>query len=203
MSAWVEDIINAMQELGGLTTYADLYEKIESIRADNLTPRWRDTVRRTIQYNSSDSASFKGSDLFYSVNGIGKGVWGLRDYIPTKDNVDLTEDDIEFPEGKKKLRKHILRERNPQLVLEAKKLFKQKNNGKLFCEVCEFAFSDKYGKIGNGFIEAHHIIPVSDLEENSKTKISDLIMVCSNCHRMLHRRRPWLTKEDLKLLLIS
>ncbi|REJ16166.1 MAG: restriction endonuclease, partial [Bacillaceae bacterium] len=29
----------------------------------------------------------------------------------------------------------------------------------------------------------------------------DIVLVCSNCHRMLHRRRPWLTKEQLKDLI--
>ncbi|MGU8539069.1 hypothetical protein ACV3P9_02215 [Clostridium perfringens] len=26
-------------------------------------------------------------------------------------------------------------------------------------------------------------------------------MLCSNCHRMIHRRRPWLSKEELELLI--
>ena len=24
------------------------------------------------------------------------------------------------------------------------------------------------------------------------------VLVCSNCHKMLHRKRPWLSKEELK-----
>ncbi|MCY8497740.1 HNH endonuclease [Bacillus atrophaeus] len=52
-------------------------------------------------------------------------------------------------------------------------------------------------------MEGHHIIPVSELEEDSKTKVEDIILVCANCHRMLQRKRPWLSKEQLKDILQS
>ncbi len=114
----------------------------------------------------------------------------------------MTQDDDEFSEGKLSIKEHIKRERNHQLIIKAKEKFKQKN-GSLYCEVCGFDFSKAYGEIGNDFIEAHHIKPVSELKENEKTKIEDIVMVCSNCHSMLHRKRPWLTKEQLKTLLIK
>jgi putative restriction endonuclease len=38
-------------------------------------------------------------------------------------------------------------------------------------------------------IECHHSIPISQMDDNQKTKIQDIIMVCSNCHRMLHRKK--------------
>ncbi len=199
MASWLDDIIQALTELGGTAHYKDLYKKIEEIRP-SLTPSWQASLRKVIENHSSDSDNFNGKDLFYSTQGIGKGIWGLRNYAPTIATVDLTEDDIEFPEGKEILRKHILKERNPKLVFEAKKAFKDKN-GKLFCEVCNFFFEDKYGKVGEDFIEAHHIKPISEMTEHEKTKITDLVMVCSNCHRMLHRKRPWITKERLRSLL--
>ncbi|MDJ1631928.1 hypothetical protein QNN00_22945 [Bacillus velezensis] len=31
--------------------------------------------------------------------------------------------------------------------------------------------------------------------------MSDLILVCSNCHRMLHRKRPWPTIKELRQIL--
>ena len=200
MATWLEDIIKSMEELGGISHYKDLYIKIEEIRAAPLTDSWQATVRRIIETNSSDSKNFKGNDLFYSTEGLGKGIWGLRSFFPSIKNVDLTEDDLEFPEGREVLRKHILRERNPALVVEAKRRFIKKH-GKLFCEVCDFVFEHKYGVIGKDFIEAHHIRPVSEMMENEKTKVDEIVMVCSNCHKMLHRKRPWITKEKLKSLL--
>lgn len=96
-----------------------------------------------------------------------------------------------FPEGAMKEYQHKKRERNKTLIQKAKQIFIEK--GHCCCQICGFDFSEKYGILGKNYIEAHHTIPVSELTENSETKIEDLAFVCSNCHRMLHRRRPWLS----------
>lgn len=102
-----------------------------------------------------------------------------------------------FLEGKKRLVQHARLEkvRNSALVREAKRLFKKKH-GKLFCEICEFDFESKYGQRGKDYIEAHHKTPISELEESVELTVKDLAMVCSNCHRMLHRP-PWIKVEEL------
>ncbi|PEZ01347.1 HNH endonuclease [Bacillus sp. AFS018417] len=110
------------------------------------------------------------------------------------------EDNENFPEGKEKERLHKYKERNPRVLKRAKENFK-KENGKLYCEVCGFDFQEKYGELGQDFIEGHHVIPVSELNENDVTNINDILMVCSNCHRMLHKKRPCLTKEELQVLI--
>ncbi|MBO1198387.1 HNH endonuclease [Staphylococcus simiae] len=76
-------------------------------------------------------------------------------------------------------------------------------HGKLFCEVCKFEFKEKYSKIiDTDFIEAHHLKPVSEMAENETTNINDIVMLCPNCHRMVHRYRPWIKKkESLKKIL--
>lgn len=119
----------------------------------------------------------------------------VKEIKTTNYNIDEEES---FNEGNKKLEIHKTRERNPKVISRAKELFKIKNNNRLFCEICGFDFEEKYGEIGKDFIEAHHTIPISDMNENNKTKIEDIIMVCSNCHKMIHRKRPWLSKEELK-----
>lgn len=62
-----------------------------------------------------------------------------------------------------------------------------KRTFKLICEGCEFSFADKYGPRGDGVIECHHTLPLSALKAGVKTKVSDLALVCANCHRILHR----------------
>ena len=61
------------------------------------------------------------------------------------------------------------------------------------CMICGFDFEQKYGELGKGYIEVHHIKPLATLEQevviNPET---DLICVCANCHRMVHRIRPWI-----------
>lgn len=92
----------------------------------------------------------------------------------------------EFPEGRIAFSFHKHRERNQDLIKKAK-FEGLKKYGCLKCEICEFIFKDVYGDLGKDFIEAHHKIPVSELEPESKTKVEDLSLVCSNCHSMLHR----------------
>ena len=112
---------------------------------------------------------------------------------------DLDEEEV-FPEGKEKYSVHKSKERNQKLVA----IKKQKAllvNPNLPCEICKFSFKEQYGELGDKFIEAHHIFPISELTEATETKLEDLILVCSNCHKMMHRRRPWLVKEEIERLL--
>lgn len=70
------------------------------------------------------------------------------------------------------------------------------------CKVCEFDFQDSYGEIGKGFIQVHHIIPISEIgEEYEIDPIRDLIPVCPNCHSIIHRVNPPLRIEELKKIM--
>jgi 5-methylcytosine-specific restriction protein A len=105
----------------------------------------------------------------------------------------------EAPEGRVLTRTHQVRERNPKIV-EAKKSKVFDEIGALRCEACEFDFDRAYGARGKGFIECHHTLPVSKLDPGHRTKLDDLALVCSNCHRMIHRKAPWLSLQELKSL---
>ena len=103
----------------------------------------------------------------------------------------------EADEGRLLTRLHRYRERDPKLV-QKKKDQVLEDSGVLVCEVCLFDFSESYGDRGEGYIECHHKTPVSELAPDEKTKLSDLALLCANCHRMIHRRRPWPTVSGLK-----
>jgi 5-methylcytosine-specific restriction protein A len=121
----------------------------------------------------------------------------------TVEKIEGAEDDEEeFPEGRVLLRAHRSRERNRRLVKKAKALALNKH-GKLACEVCGFDFAARYGKLGADYIECHHVVPISQIAPGAKTKIVDLRLLCSNCHRMVHKRRPWLAVGELKALLAT
>jgi hypothetical protein len=100
------------------------------------------------------------------------------------------DDESSFPEGKQAYRLHLLRERDSAFIRRLKRR-RQREAGGLCCEACHFCFESFYGEHGSGFIEAHHTIPVSRIPRGYKTKASDIKLVCSNCHRMLHRSWPW------------
>ena len=59
--------------------------------------------------------------------------------------------------------------------------------GALRCEGCGFDFAATYGELGHGFAECHHVVPLADLRAGSRTRLSDLVILCANCHRMIHR----------------
>jgi 5-methylcytosine-specific restriction protein A len=103
----------------------------------------------------------------------------------------------EFPEGRILTAVHKRRERSPSLVRK-KKAAVMEAAGVLACEVCGFDFANTYGDLGAGFAECHHIIPLSELNSARRTKLTDLAIVCANCHRMLHRSKPMLSVEGLR-----
>jgi 5-methylcytosine-specific restriction protein A len=65
------------------------------------------------------------------------------------------------------------------------------------CGVCGFDFESRYGDIGSGFVEVHHLTPVSMMGgESSVAPLTELIPLCSNCHSMAHTRTPpWAPSE--------
>lgn len=110
---------------------------------------------------------------------------------------DLNYEDIEASEGRFLTRYHRSRERSREIVSRKKQ--QMLRSGKpLICEVCEFDFAAQYGERGEGFIECHHRQPLSSSSPGAKTKLSDLALVCSNCHSMLHRGTPWPSVEMLR-----
>lgn len=120
-----------------------------------------------------------------------------RKYAPLMPDDDL----IEAREGQLLTRVHRYRERNVTIVKRKKDSY-LKQHGHLCCEACGFDFQATYGERGEGFIECHHTRPVSELAASQTTKLADLILLCANCHRMVHAARPWWTIEELRAALI-
>ncbi|RQO40183.1 hypothetical protein DBR39_04335 [Chryseobacterium sp. KBW03] len=70
------------------------------------------------------------------------------------------------------------------------------------CMACGFNFGKSYGIWGEGFIEVHHLIPLAGniINERITNPEKDLVVLCANCHRMVHRKKGiTLTVEELKL----
>jgi 5-methylcytosine-specific restriction protein A len=102
-------------------------------------------------------------------------------------------------EGRLVMRWHAYYE--PDATLRTKKLASVRHrDGPLACEVCHVDFGARYGERGQGYIECHHVTPLHATGERP-TSIHDLALLCSNCHRMIHRKVPWLTPDELRGLL--
>lgn len=110
-----------------------------------------------------------------------------------------TENEPAIPvdfEGTQRSITHTIYERMPRLRKFCINHYTVK--GRIECQVCGFDFASVYGSLGEGFIEIHHKTPLSKLYKPTEINpIEDLIPVCSNCHRMIHRHTEALTIEEL------
>lgn len=92
----LEAIVDAFKKIGGEGKIEDIFDVVKD------DPRFKfhkfsndssakGSIRLIIQEHSSDTKIYKdiNEDLFYSVEGIGKGIWGLR-----KSNIGLTPVDF-------------------------------------------------------------------------------------------------------------
>lgn len=128
----------------------------------------------------------------------------INSLLNNPDLMDLYIDDynIDGYEGFEKLVIHKEKERNSSFMKQCKELYAQRDKY-LHCEICNFSFYKMYGEIGLNFIEGHHIYPIAELTEETKMKPTDIIMICSNCHKMIHRKYPCLTKDNLREIIAN
>jgi 5-methylcytosine-specific restriction protein A len=71
------------------------------------------------------------------------------------------------------------------------------------CMGCLLEMRELYGPIADGFIEAHHLIPLSSLNDNEVVRFDpekDFAVLCPNCHRIIHRMDDPTDIEALRLL---
>lgn len=121
------------------------------------------------------NAVLNGMDLFADVPPLGSG------------------GSIGFTEGAIVQQTVDRRERNPQ----ARQACIEKYGCK--CMVCGFDFESIYGDVGRGYIEVHHLKPISQTDDEHEVSVDDLVPLCANCHAMAHRRHPMpFTVEELK-----
>lgn len=121
---------------------------------------------------------------------IRKGEIGEEEEIP---------DDISPGIESKRFRWHRRAERNPRLSADAKRFHGYT------CMICGFNFESRYGDRGREYIEAHHVVPFAELAQELEPVMldprTDFVVVCANCHRMLHRTRPAISPDSLKAIL--
>lgn len=103
---------------------------------------------------------------------------------------ELDEELSAYPEGE--ARRAFVLHRRREAALRRRKIadaIAHSPDGHLRCEVpnCGFDFERTFGEIGRQFSEVHHLIPLSTREGSSSTTLAELRIVCSNCHRMIHR----------------
>ena len=110
------------------------------------------------------------------------GISAIPGYVRVLDSdaslsLDVDIHSIAATEGHRRLVLHLQRERNQTLVRN-----KKKHAASLDCEV-------------------HHLLPLSEVEHATRTKLEDLVILCANCHRVVHLRNPPHTLDEVKRML--
>lgn len=169
MTTWREEVEAALQTLGGQGTLEEIYSQVRKATKRELPPTWQAIVRRELEYNSTDSDSYQGRhNLFYSVRGIGQGVWGLRSALAKTPIAPDTE--APPPERVHSETYRILRD--TELARRIKKLH---NN------VCQLCGTTITLVDGSRYSEAHHIRPLG-APHNGPDIPENVIVLCPNHH---------------------
>ena len=154
-------------------------------------PKWSKVLKQdtVIKNNKKPVLRFEKSAENYNVELINYKVI----------NQDIKKDisnNYMAKEGKKTYSKTKRYERNPKLRKKAIKYHGLK------CNICGFDFEEIYGELGKNYIEVHHKNPLSKIDkEVKKSAKKDLITICSNCHRMIHRFKKVITIDKMKKII--
>jgi 5-methylcytosine-specific restriction protein A len=90
------------------------------------------------------------------------------------------------------------RERNPRNRILCLAIHGEK------CAVCGLDPKDVYGSQFGLILEVHHIEPLSEADSPKiYNPATDLVPLCPNCHRAIHKRTPALLPEELKQQMAS
>ncbi|MFH1227399.1 MAG: hypothetical protein V1701_05800 [Planctomycetota bacterium] len=113
--------------------------------------------------------------------------------IEHEDNKSQLNHERTYKEGAERRFIQTTKERNNSLRKAAIKEYGT------VCMVCGFDFNKTYGEdIADGYIEVHHEKMLAGTEGEKETTVDEVKVVCSNCHRIIHRKKEMLDWNILK-----
>lgn len=220
-SVSLEDVVTALRDLGGEAQSTQIKDRIEKNFGgvpDNYkdATSFRETIQVIIQEHCPQENKYKKKPIFEKIDRgrfrllhkypsapVNPELKNIRRRVSAEEqrltNVQsLVERELESMrfeeehfEGQQRERYSSYYERDPRLRAKAITL-----HGTT-CVACGFDFEKKYGEYGKDFIEVHHIKPVSELGGNTRINPqTDMAVLCSNCHRMVHRKREMVLSID-------
>ena len=175
-------------------------ENFRAMLGSNIQPFDANAINLAPSSVSNDTAFYEAGNIcsvYYPADKIPAESALVRDLVRVLDLYRILieagagdeqngQEELEiFFEGDGRARTHLRIERNRKLVARVKKLKGCR------CEACDMSFSERYGELGVDFIEAHHLVPFSQLKGNAipLDPVADFAVLCANCHRMVHRMK--------------
>jgi hypothetical protein len=189
------DLVDRLMRIGSFVARDDLPGPIKA-----LTDRYRRIVAGGVPL----------AELRSVANGL--AAW-LEDHAefaeaieaPSEEFIERPQELAEIPiltdltavETERRLVSHYRIDRSRKIRTAKVRLFKHRY-GRLFCENCAFDYEERYGDRGKGFIEVHHVLPLAAILPNTVTNLDDLMLLCANCHRMVHWKQPMIDAATLR-----
>lgn len=121
--------------------------------------------------------------------------------IDKVESIEIKEESKKYFEGAKQYKQVVSNKaiRNKNLAKDYKEYFKSNHEGKCYCEICR-EWEDM-----PEILEVHHILEVSKYQENNKeySTFDDVIMLCPNCHKIVHLKGSIDKAKEYYVCLIS
>jgi hypothetical protein len=141
---------------------------------------------------------FRGAQGIYLTKlslGLTKAFCELVQLAPPAGSADKAA--FEFAEGERSRRESSFFRRNPWLRQAAIERLG------LRCVACKLEFRETYGPAGEGYIEIHHLNPLAERSDAATgkpkmTSVVDVVPLCANCHRVVHRQQPVMSIAKLE-----
>lgn len=176
-------------------------DSIEDIRAKH--PDLASAIERHWQALEAEENSAEIQRAADEVNKIQETIFGLTNAASATKLEEaeaepaVEEEEVFGVEGRLLARIHVYKERDKGFALRVKRHYKAKNGGVLICEACGLDPVQMYGADGERCLEAHHRIPIEQLQPDSITRVDEMAVVCASCHRIIHSRKPCIPVEEL------
>lgn len=181
------------------------YTVLDELEITNSSHRLSEKGLIHLQDNLSSLESLLSNNLGY-VETVG-GVAEINNSQATGKKITIFDENIFISEGRRKSVTTQVYERSK--LLRDKAIDFYTKDGTIVCKACGFDFNKIYGDIGRGYIEIHHQKPIYQYEETDFSRLviealKDLIPLCANCHRMIHRKKDKpLSIEELREILAN
>ncbi len=159
--------------------------RIETDALERSRIFWHSDLSQIFQNHYNAESDYYPVVRFERLNNNEYGIEFVDDELIDKENTEPLETEvIPQAEGKKKEFYITKYERNPINRKNAIRIHGTK------CMICGFDFEAFYGEAGRSVIEVHHVKPLSEVgEEVVINPETDLVCLCSNCHRIVHKKK--------------
>jgi len=150
-------------------------------------------TNRGLEYLEENISSLES--LLSNSLGYAETIGGVTEIVKSQEagkKVVIFDENIFISEGRKKSVTTQVYERSKLLRDRAIEYYTR--DGVIVCAACGFDFYKTYGESGHGYIEIHHQKPVyqyedADFSRHVTLAVKDLIPLCANCHRIVHRKK--------------